>query len=115
MDKLTRYKSLIKQLLRQYVELDSRSPDTNPETEHLLVADDEQGHYLWLNLGWWKGERLNSPTIHVRLKDGKIWIEEDWTDIGFADQLLAAGVPKEDIVLAFHAPEMRQYTEFAAA
>jgi hypothetical protein len=29
--------------------------------------------------------------------------------------LLEAGVPKEDIVLAFHEPEMRQYTEFAVA
>lgn len=28
---------------------------------------------------------------------------------------LEAGVPKEDIVLAFHQPELRQYTEFAAA
>ena len=28
---------------------------------------------------------------------------------------ILAGVPKEDIVLAFHAPEMRPYTEFAAA
>ena len=27
---------------------------------------------------------------------------------------VSAGFP-EDIVLAFHAPEMRQYTEFAAA
>jgi hypothetical protein len=113
MDKLTKYRDLIKQILTQYVEFDNRRP--NPEIEHLLIADDEHGHYIWLNLGWSKGERLNSPTIYVRLKDGKIWIEEDWTDIGIANQLLEAGVPREDIVLALHAPEMRQYTEFAAA
>jgi hypothetical protein len=27
--------------------------------------------------------------------------------------LLAAGVPKSDIVLAFHPPEIRQHTDFA--
>ncbi|MGH9752667.1 MAG: XisI protein [Blastocatellia bacterium] len=113
MDKLMKYRDLIKQILTRYVEFDNRHP--NPEIEHLLITDDEHGHYIWLNLGWSKGERLNSPTIHVRLKDGKIWIEEDWTDIGIANQLLEAGVPREDIVLALHAPEMRQYTEFAAA
>ena len=34
---------------------------------------------------------------------------------GIATALLAAGVPKEDIVLAFHSPEKRKYTEFAIA
>ncbi|MBV7334508.1 XisI protein [Chloroflexi bacterium TSY] len=46
---------------------------------------------------------------------GKIWIEIDWTEEGIATELVAAGVPKEDIVLAFHHPSMRQYTEFAVA
>ncbi len=113
MDKMMKYRELVKKILKEHVDISRRQPI--PGVEKLLIVDDENGHYIWLNLGWWKGERLNSPTIYARLKDGKIWIEEDWTDIGFADQLLAAGVPKEDIVLALHAPEMRQYTEFAAA
>ncbi|MHC5819580.1 MAG: element excision factor XisI family protein, partial [Nostoc sp.] len=29
------------------------------------------------------------------------------------DQLVARGVPKQEIVLAYHAPSVRQYTEFA--
>lgn len=53
--------------------------------------------------------------MHVRLRNGKIWIEEDGTEDGFASHLLEAGVPKSDIVLAFHAPWERQYTEFAVA
>jgi len=45
----------------------------------------------------------------------KFWIEEDWTEDGIAADLVRAGVPKEDIVLAFHEPGRRQYTDFAAA
>ena len=30
-----------------------------------------------------------------------------------ADQLVEHDVPKEDIVLAYHAPHVRQYTDFA--
>lgn len=34
---------------------------------------------------------------------------------GIVDRLLEAGVPKEDIVLAFHHPLLRSRTEFAVA
>ncbi|WP_442921720.1 element excision factor XisI family protein [Microcoleus sp. Aus8_D2] len=33
-------------------------------------------------------------------------MEEDWTEYGIATDLVAAGVPKEDIVLAFHEVEL---------
>ena len=45
---------------------------------------------------------------------GQIWIERDLTEDGSAMELLAAGVPQEDLVLAFHVPELRQYIEFAS-
>lgn len=32
-----------------------------------------------------------------------------------AEKLLAAGIPKDKIVLAFHPPDVRKYTEFAVA
>ena len=54
-------------------------------------------------------------TVYVRIRDGKFWIEEDWTEEGIATELVRAGVPKEDIVLAFHDPKTRQYTDFAVA
>ncbi len=52
-------------------------------------------------------------TVYIRLRDGKLWIEEDWTEDGIATDFVAAGIPKEDIVLAFHEPTMRQYIDFA--
>lgn len=52
-------------------------------------------------------------TVYVRICDGKFWIEEDWTEEGIANELIRLGVPKQDIVLAFQDPKMRQHTEFA--
>ncbi|GAB1544880.1 hypothetical protein NUACC21_75560 [Scytonema sp. NUACC21] len=43
----------------------------------------------------------------------KIWIEEDWTEDGVATDFLQKGIAPEEIVLAFHPPHVRQYTEFA--
>lgn len=53
--------------------------------------------------------------MQFRIKNEKIYIEEDWTEEGIATELLTEGVPKEDIVLAFQDPETRKYTDFAVA
>ena len=70
---------------------------------------------MWFNVGWQDGERIKAISVYIRIKNGKIYIEEDWTEEGMANELLREGVPMEDIVLAFHAPETRKLTEFAVA
>jgi hypothetical protein len=45
--------------------------------------------------------------------DGKIWIHYDGIEDGITDELVAGGVPKDHIVLAFHPPYVRQHTEYA--
>src|SRR2546423_637904 len=109
MDKMTTYRNLIKGELTTILELLQRRP--NPNVEPMCVFDDEQGRYLLLKFGWTKDHRVRAITLFLRLKDGKIWIEEDWTEDGIALDLLRAGVPKQDIVLAFHPPEVRAATE----
>mgnify|MGYP002778311871 FL=1 len=113
MDKLTEYPKLIQHILKDYIQLCDRRPDREIET--FLIADEQNHHYIWMNLGWQNGERITGMTVYVRIRDGKFWIEEDWTEDGIANDLVRAGVPKEDIVLAFHEPKMRQYTDFAVA
>ncbi|MBI1761999.1 MAG: XisI protein [Acidobacteria bacterium] len=113
MDQLTKYRELIKQILTEYVTLTKRTKTTGPESQ--LLMDDVRGHYMWLKLGWEKGRRVQYITVYVRLCDGKLWIEEDWTEDGIATELLRAGVPQEDIVLAFNAPDSRSQTESVAA
>jgi len=111
MDKVTNYPHLIKQLLQNYTELACRYPVERLETH--AIFDDEHKRYMVLDIGWADKDRLHKPTLYLCLRQGKIWIEEDWTEDGIATDLLAAGVPKEDIVLAFHHPDMRPFTEFA--
>ncbi len=113
MDKLTEYPKLIKRILTEYVELSNCHP--NPDVETFLIVDEAKDHYIWMNLGWQKGERITGMTVYVRIRGGKFWIEEDWTEDGIATELIREGVPKEDIVLSFHEPKMRQYTEYAVA
>jgi hypothetical protein len=44
-----------------------------------------------------------------------MWIERDGIEYGIAEDLIEAGIPKEDIVLAFGDREPKTLTELAAA
>jgi len=85
--------------------------------ETQTVFDREHDRYLLMTVGWeWWGKqksRVYSPMIHVDIIDGKFHVQYDGTDRPIAMELLYAGVARERIVLAFHPPELRKYTEFA--
>ncbi len=83
------------------------------DTEVQLLFDMERDHYQVLHLGWKQLERIYGCIIHVDIKDGKIWIQRDGTEVGANHELVALGVPKQDIVLAFQSPYKRKFTEFA--
>jgi hypothetical protein len=66
-----------------------------------------------MDIGWNNAGRVHSVPIHLRIKNDKIWLEWDGTDQEIAQQLINAGVPQEEIVLAFYRPERRKLTGFA--
>lgn len=112
MDKLKKYQSFIKEVIKKH------AVPYNPgyeEFETQIMFDDENGHYYLMDIGWDDMKRIHGCTLHLDLKDDKIWIQQDWTEYGVADELVEMGVPKEDIVPAFHAPYKRPYTGFAVA
>ncbi len=114
MDKLTRYREAVKACLLDWHAYIGRSSPKNG-TDAECAFDDAHGNYLIAFVGWHEKKRILSVHIMIRVKDDKVWIEADWTDQGIADELVRAGVPKSDIVLAFQPPELRHLTEFAVA
>ena len=113
MDKIEHYRSLVRSILTEYDRLFARGcPDG---VEMLLAFDRDRDQYLWFQVGWTPEERVRGISVHIQIKNNKIYIEEDWTEEGIATELLREGVPKEDIVLAFHSPETRKFMDFAIA
>jgi XisI protein len=112
MDQLINYQKIIRQLLERYATFVQPN-----QTEHLiqLVTDDEHSQYLLINNGWINNRRNYGCFLHLSLRNHKIYVEFDGTEVGFTTYLLEAGVPPSDIVLAFHAPTKRPYTGFATA
>ena len=111
MDTRFKYKEIIKNILNEHAQYRACIPDSY---DSQVLFDDERGRYLILDIGWSDDKYLHATPIHLDLIDGKIWIQFDDTEEGIANDLLAAGVPKNDIVLGFRHPQVRQYTSFAA-
>lgn len=104
------YSQLIQQILTQH-----SINNPNSDGENQLIFDRERHHYQLVNIGWKEQKRIYGVIIHIDIKDNKIWIQRDGTEIGIANQLIADGVPKQDIVLGFHAPYKRNFTDFAVS
>ncbi|NEO25674.1 MAG: XisI protein [Kamptonema sp. SIO4C4] len=106
MGKLMKYNYLIQKILTHYEQLASQTPNP-PGVDSILAFDEQRAQYFWLQTGWMNQKKMTAITVYVRIKNEKIYIEEDLTEEGIATELLRENVPKEDIVLAFHDPESR--------
>ncbi|MBP0020518.1 MAG: XisI protein [Cyanobacteria bacterium SBLK] len=113
MESGSQYADILEETIRDYHDWADRAADDT--FENCLICDRDRGYFLWYQVGWNGDRRISRTMIFARLKNGKIWIEEDWTTEGIATDLMVAGVPNYDIVLGFHPPYKREFTEFATA
>jgi hypothetical protein len=104
-------RAIIKRILREYAEITPAYGQVETET----IFDDEHGHYEVIRLGWDGHRRVHGCLLHVDVREDKIWIQRDGTEEGIANELVEAGIPREQIVLAFRHPDTRRHTGFATA
>lgn len=103
------YRQYIKNIITEY----SQYKPSYGDVELQIVFDEERDHYHLMTVGWNKERRIRGSILHIDIKDNKIWIQHDGTEEGIATELLNLGVPKTDIVLAFHSPSRRKFMDFA--
>ena len=111
METLEHYRRVIKEIIRSYAQYRPARGDVQIE----VVFDDAQDHYELIYAGWNDIYRIHGSVLHVDIRNGKVWIQHDGTEDGIADQLVATGIPRDHIVLAFKPPEIRPHTGFASA
>jgi hypothetical protein len=82
--------------------------------EYEFVFDTQNNHYQVLMHGWRGIRRLYHVMIHFAIKGELIWIEENNTEIDFAEEFLEYGIGKDRIVLGFYPPGHRTLEGFAS-
>jgi hypothetical protein len=104
MERLEHYRQLIQDMLTQYVA--ELPPKEGIESQ--LLIDTQRDHYQWMRVGWKGSQRVYHIVVHLDIKDGKVWIQQNTTDSNLTQALLMRGVAHEDIVLGLQPAYKRE-------
>ena len=115
MDKLTKYRQIVCQYLEDFAR-------DNPEAN--LIFDEKRDRFLMqslmretpktalhrfivMHVNWRNDYRIYGCAMHLDLIDGKVWIQNNSTEIYIDRELLKRGIAPQDIVLGFRSPSIR--------
>ncbi|MFN0015474.1 MAG: XisI protein [Saprospiraceae bacterium] len=108
MDKLLKYKNIVRELAEFIAAISPSSKDVEVQK----IIDDANGHYLLFSVGWENNRWVYASFVHIDVKEsGRVWLQHDGTDLRIADELVNRGIPKSDIVIGFQAPHARKLME----
>ncbi len=110
MDTMNNYSQIIQEVLKNYTDISYANADIKNE----MIADRTADRYTVISVGWEDVRRIHGCLIHIDIIGDKVWIQRDGTEDGIAAELERAGIPRRHIVLGFHEPDARKYTDYAA-
>jgi XisI protein len=73
MDSLNHHRQVIQQRLIDYVQI----LIANGEIESKTVFDTQHDHSQVMNVGWDGYRRVHSCVLHLDIKDGKVWVQQN--------------------------------------
>ena len=105
MEKIKKYQKAILKVLNDYAAI--KSPFM-PDVENKVVADLKNHYYQLIRMGWHEDRHVHYTVFHFDIIEGKVWIQENRTDVRIREELIDAGIPAKDIFSGLKSPKMRQ-------
>ena len=102
------WRDTLSKILQYYADI----PYSYGDVKTFVIISQDRNHFMLLHEGWQKRRHVYGTIVHAEIRHEHIWIYYDGIEDGITDELVAAGVPKERIVLAFHPPDVREYTGY---
>lgn len=99
MDRVDKYRQIICQFLNDFATDD-------PEAQ--LIFDIERDRFLIMHVGWRNDYRIYGCAIQLDLIEGKVWIQNNSTEIYVERELIKRGIEAKDIVFGFRSPSIRE-------
>ena len=112
MDKIAVYQKIIVSLIN---EIAAKPYGNAPGIERQVITDFSNNHFQLINIGWHRGCYTFSPLLHFDIRDGKIWVQHNDTEIEIGDELVARGVDHKDVVFGFIPENERSLVKIAIA
>ena len=97
MDRLKPYDRTVQELVEQYAAEWKPHDGTSLEA----VTDPEHGHYQIVRSDWKEGRFIHACLVHFTVRDQKVQLLRNDTDVEWDRELINRGIAPEDIVLAF--------------
>ena len=112
MEKVIKYQEVI---LKELKHRQSIKIYNAPNLKRHLVINKNKTEFVLLDVGWFNKKYVSGLVFHIEIKNEKIWIHEDNTDVDIASVLVEEGISKEDIVLGFLPDYAKELSNYAIA
>ena len=73
-----------------------------------LVFDEKRDRYLLVHIGWQGARRIYGCPMQIDIIDNKVWLQHNSTEIFVDQELIARGIPEDDMVLGLQSPRIRE-------
>ena len=98
MEKVAKYQQILTDFLEEYSKIAYANA---PLLEQQVIVDIQRNHFELVSVGWQKGNFVHDVVFHFDIKEDKIWIMQNWTDIKISKELISRGVESDDIHIGF--------------
>jgi XisI protein len=110
-NKIIKYQKII----IDFLETQAQYRIANSQLENQLVFDKVNHHYQLLRVGFRDNRFVHACPFHFDIKNGKIWIQQNRTDIEIGEFFKSLGIPASDIVIGFLPENYRAMSEYAVS
>ena len=104
MEKVKKYQKIILSTLEYYASI--KSPFM-PDVENKIISDVKKHHYQLVRIGWYKDKHVHYTVFHFDIIEGKVWIQENRTDVRIDEALIEAGIARKDVLSGLKHPSER--------
>ncbi len=108
-EKIIKYQRII----LDFLEKQAQYRVANTDLENQIVVDSSNHHYQLLRVGFRNNRFVHACPFHFDIKNEKIWIQQNRTDIDVGEEFRLLGVPKSDIVIGFLPEKYRAMSDYA--
>lgn len=107
MDRVDKYRQIICQFLQDFA-TDDPEAQLIFDTERALRSRSLRDRFLVMHVGWRDDYRIYGCAIQLDLIDGKVWIQNNSTEVFVDRELIKRDIDAKDIVLGFRSPSIRE-------
>ena len=112
MDRVTQLRKAVFTVLKRYQGRWQKHDSATIQVVH----DKATNLYQMIRFGWASDTNFVFYSVYaLQIRNGKIWLLENRTDVDITEDLMELGVDRMDIVLGFIPEHERPYTDYAVS